>query len=122
MAKDHSICLHNLLQWRHWMQDSRITSKLIPVNLSLQIQPYLSAVGEIKKRKPFNQKIFEKLAIFPHYRYHRMACLALPPLQKLGLINKGVSKLKLPKNYYNKQCAPKLQFFIGNFFSISALF
>jgi hypothetical protein len=49
VEKDHSICLHNLLQWRHWMQDSRITSKLIPVNLSLQIQPYLSVVDEIKK-------------------------------------------------------------------------
>ena len=49
VAKDHSICLHNLLQWTHWMQDSRITSKLIPVNLSLQIQPYLSVVDEIKR-------------------------------------------------------------------------
>ena len=49
VEKDHSICLHNLLQWRHWMQDSRITSKLIPVNLSLQIQPYLSVVDEIKR-------------------------------------------------------------------------
>ena len=35
------------------MQDSRITSKLIPVNLSLQIQPYLSVVDEIKRDTNF---------------------------------------------------------------------
>ena len=42
-----------------------------------------------------------------------MLCLALQPGQKLGMILpfEVVLKLKLPKNHFNKKCAPKLLLF-----------
>ena len=41
-----------------------------------------------------------------------MFCLALQPGQKSGMVLpfEAVLKLKLPKNYFNKKCAPKILF------------
>ena len=41
-----------------------------------------------------------------------MLCLALEPVQKSGMIFpfEVVLKLKLPKNHFNKKCAPKILF------------
>ena len=41
-----------------------------------------------------------------------MLCLALQPGQKSGMILpfEVVLKLKLPKNHFNKKCAPKILF------------
>ena len=49
-----------------------------------------------------------------HLKGPWMLCIVLQPCQKLGmiLINKVAKNLKLPKNNFNKKCAPRLLFLI----------
>ena len=57
-------------------------------------------------------KELTKLAIILDYKRPWMLCLALQPGQKSGMILpfEVVLKLKLPKNHFNKKCAPKILF------------
>ena len=50
--------------------------------------------------------------LFKAYKRPWMLCLALQPGQKSGMILpfEVVLKLKLPKNHFNKKCAPKILF------------
>ena len=56
---------------------------------------------------------FTKLVILPDHKCSGLICLALPPHQKSDIILpfEKFLKLKLPKNHFNKKCAPNFLFF-----------
>ena len=73
----------------------------------------VSLTSEATLWRPNFSKGLTKLAILPDYNHPGLLLPSFATLSKIGpdFSNKKVLKLKLPKNNFNKKCAPKLLFF-----------